>query len=244
MTNPRSRPARPDEIGRLSLLDGLPETLVASLARASVILDCPGPVALFAEGERPHCLYVLLDGMVELFTGAQGRETVTSIVWPGELFLPAAALADELYLVGARTTGRARLICIHAGRFRTELAANAVLAARVNKVLCGQFRMLQRSLIESRQRAAPQRLGAFLLRLIQARGKQGCVDLPVRKYSLASRLSMSPESVSRSLRVLRRHGLVMHGSRAVIANRARLERFCRPDPLRDGPDGNLDTAAM
>ena len=241
---PQIRLAFADDLRQVPLLEKLGEEPLARLAAGTSHITCADHTQLFSEGTRAQCLHILLSGTVELFT-ADDKEMVTAIIWPGEPFIPAAALSDEAYLVSARTLGPSQLLCIEAALFRAELAQNPELGIRVIRTLCAQFRLLQRSLIATVQpRPASQRLGAFLLRLIEARGKQGCVDLPIPKYKLAARLGMTPETVSRSLGVLRRHGLVVRGRRVVIADRARFERYCRRHAPVSRSDTNLRIEAL
>lgn len=240
----RRRPAERRTIESLPLAANLGSATIDGLALDAEILDCGEGTILFREGEKPEHLFALLSGIAELFTNAQEREPSLSLVWPPELLMPAAALTLKPYLVSARTLGRARLLCLNAAHLRQAALTDANLSFRLTTILCGQFRMLQRNIKDTRLRDAPQRLGAFLYRLIQAHGEHGCVDLPLPKYRLAARLGITPESVSRALPVLRQNGLELRGSRAILLDRQRFERFCATDPLMDGVETGLHATAL
>lgn len=232
-------PATLCDLDAAPLLLGLDPGLRERLTEGAIRHDCPDRTLLFEEGAGSDRLYFLCAGIVELFTCDSDRDAVMAIVWPPEALIPAAAMMDAPFLVSARTLGRAQLLSLDAELVRQEACRDAAFAWGLNQILAAQFRMLQRSLKELKLRDATQRLGAFLLRLIDVRGKHGCADLPVPKYVLASRLGMAAESLSRSLQLLREHGLIVRGSRAILVDRAAFERFCRPDPLIDGREPAL-----
>lgn len=232
------------ELDSLPLLDGVPSAVRERLLEGARLRDCGKGALLFEEGAAADRLFVLLSGAVELFARADGRDAVLLILWPGETFLPAAALSDEPYLLSARTLSRSRLLALDAGPVRAAVRDCPVLAHRVTRILSGQFRTAVRHIKDLKLRSAPQRLAAFFLRLIDETGRDGCADLPVTKATIASRLDLSAETLSRALPVLREEGLAVRGSRLVLHDRARLERFCAPDPLIDGPEAGLPVAAL
>lgn len=228
----------------LPLLDGLSRDETEHLLSAADIREYRKGALLFAEGGSPDCLFVLLSGMVELFTSNGGRDEVILLIWPPETFMPAAALTNEPYLVSARTLGRTRLLAFDAARVREEVQASHELTYRLTRILAGQFRMTIRHIKDMKLRSATRRLAAFLLRLVDETGKQGCADLPVAKAIIASRLGLSPETLSRSLKALRDEGLIVRGSRIIVADRQKLELYCQPNPLIDGRELALAVTAI
>lgn len=232
------------DISGLPLLKGVERGRLDWLLQGARVRECEKDVRLFSEGEAADRLYILLAGAVELFTSAEGRDAVLLILWPPETFLPAAALTDEPYLLTARTLSPSRLLALDADRVRAAARDDPILAHRISDILAAHFRIAIRHIKDLKLRNAPQRLGAFLLRLIDETGDEGCVDLPLTKATIASRLDLSAETLSRALHVLRDHGLAVHGSRLVLHDRNRFERFCVPDPLIDGPEAELPVAAL
>ena len=104
--------------------------------------------------------------------------------------------------------------------------------------------MTVRHLKDLKLRSGPKRVAAFLLRLVDETGRQGFADLPIPKGTLASRLGLTPETLSRALHTLADHGLTMRGSRVILSDRERLVRFCKPDPLIDGRELTLGVTAI
>ena len=58
--------------------------------------------------------------------------------------------------------------------------------------------------------------------------------LPHDKRTLASRLGMTPENLSRNLANLGAHGVTGSGREIMIADREALRRWAKPNPLIDG----------
>lgn len=231
-------------LDKLPFLAGLEPSLQQSLLSHAEVRAYPKGKLLFEEGGSPDCLFVLLRGMVELFTRKGKKDIVVLILWPNEVFMPAAALYDEPFLVSGRTLSSASALLMNARHVREQVLHHPELAERLTRVLAGQFRMAVRHIKDLKLRNGPERLGAFLYRLAAETGKNGYADLPVAKSVLASRLGLSAESLSRGLHILSEHGLTVRGSRVIVTDRQRLSDFCGPDPLIDGRELSLSVTAI
>jgi CRP/FNR family transcriptional activator FtrB len=226
------------------LLDGLDPSCLERLLSHGEVRTYPKGRILFDEGDMPDCLFVILSGMVELYSSNGKRDAAMLILWAPETFMPAAALFEEPYLLSARTLTPARLLTLQADQVRKETASSPELSRRFTQILGGQFRMTVRHIKDLKLRSGPKRVAAFLLRLVDETGKRGFADLPIPKGRLASRLGLTPESLSRALHTLSDHGLAMRGSRVILSDRDRLVRFCKPDPLIDGRELSLGVTAI
>lgn len=235
---------RDDWLADIPLLRGLGAAECRRLLDGAVPREYPHRTVLFHEGEQPDCLYVVLKGVVELYTEVAERIATAQFIFPPEAFLAAAALGDEPYLMSAATLGPASLLPLRADLLRAEAKRSPPFAHRLTLLLAGQYRTAMRHIIELKLRTGPQRVGAFLLRLIDLEGGDGHADLPVPKSALASKLGISPATASRAFNLLRHHGLTVRGSRIVIADRAALERFCGLDALLDGGDERLPVRSL
>ena len=163
-----------------------------------------------------------------------GRETVVDILWPVDCFVMAAALSGEPYLVTARTLLPSEALLLEAANLRRCVAEDPALAGTMLGLMAGQHRRMVRQVMDLKLRTATQRLGCFLLRLIDATGNGPAASLPFAKATLASRLGMTPENLSRAFRALEPAGIDVEGSRVVVRDRAKVEALCRPDALIDG----------
>ena len=60
--------------------------------------------------------------------------------------------------------------------------------------------------------------------------------LPVEKRLIASYLGMTPENLSRALKLLEADGVTVRGAVVTVTDHDKLAALARPDPLIDGPD--------
>ena len=236
--------ARLGLLDNLPLLEGLDPAERERLLRHAEVRSYPRGNILFEEGGPADCLFVLLNGGVELFTSTPRRDAAILILWPSEVFMAAAALYDEPFLLSARALTDVTLLRLDARQVRQEVAHSAQLAERMTRILAGQFRLVVRHIKDLKLRSGPKRLAAFLLRLVIETGKNGFADLPIPKAVLASRLGLSPETLSRALQTLRSHGVTVRGSRVILTDRKKLEQFCCLNPLIDGRELKLPVAAL
>ncbi|OYQ31583.1 hypothetical protein CHU95_20805 [Niveispirillum lacus] len=208
-----------------------------SLTRHGSLQRYPRGTLLFQEGERADFLMVLLEGGVELFARDQaGTEAVVETLFPVDSFILAAALTGAPYLMSARTLLPSRVLLLDAATFRATVAADPDLSAPVMAELAQYFRRLVRQIKDLKLRTGVQRLGCYVLGMA---GPADEVQLPFDKRTLASRLGMTAENLSRAFSTLRDHGLLVQGSRLLILDRDKLTLFSRPDPLIDAQEGPL-----
>lgn len=231
--------ASQNSIHTMPLFQGLEAGCLERLRAAASIRRLPKNSLLFAEGSQPEWLHLLITGSAEAFTQVGGKDCTLLILSPSDAFMPAAALVDETYLVSGRTLKPSQLLFLRADVVREEMATCTELACRLVKLLAGQLRVALRHIKDVKTRTGPQRLTAYLLRLIDEKGVGEGAELSVSKGILASRLSMTAETLSRSIQVISDHGILIRGHRVVLKDRAEAERFCQANPLIDGTEPGL-----
>ncbi|MFV3127170.1 cyclic nucleotide-binding domain-containing protein [Niveispirillum sp. KHB5.9] len=221
----------------LPFFSNLTEAQAADLLSRSYMQRFPRGTLLFDEGQRADFLMVLLEGAVELFARNHDRhEAVVEILFPVDSFILAAALTGAPYLMSARTLQPSRILMLDARMLRRAVAIDPGLAAIVMAELAGHFRRMVRQVKDLKLRTGAQRLGCYVLGLA---GEDGEITLSLDKRTLASRLGMTAENLSRAFSTLRDHGLVVQGSRLLVSDREMLTAFSHPDPLIDVDEGAL-----
>jgi CRP/FNR family transcriptional activator FtrB len=229
-----------EPLRRVRLLAGLDDAQLERLSRGAYLQRFPKGTTLFEPGDAPDFLHVLLEGAVELVGRTVGaRETVIEILWPVDCFIPAAALTSTPYLMGARTLEPSQVLLLEASNLRRCVRDDAGLASIMIALLAGHFRDMVRQVKDLKLRTGTQRLACFLLRLVEETGEDGSTRLPFSKGTLASRLGMTAENLSRAFRNLEQAGLEVRGSRIIVHDRAKLEDICRLDALIDRHDAAL-----
>lgn len=206
----------PHEIRRiraLPLFSGIsPQVLDDILAEGVVRVRSTGQ-EVFCEGDPVDRFFIVLSGWVRLYrVNAAGHVTTVEIFGPGESFAEGAMHMDTGYPVSAEIIATGRLLEIptstFAARLRDDpnLALNmlAAMAIQLKKFIARQERMATLS--------APQRVATFLLRFadhVETGDDCAVIALPYDKQLIASRLGMTPETLSRSFRRLRDVGVIV-----------------------------------
>ena len=205
-----------------------------ALVAAALLQKFPPHVTLINEGDQPDFLHVLVDGSVELFAEAGGRETTIDITRPVTTFILAAVIRDEIYLKSARTLTPAQVLMIPAEAVRDVFSRDAAFARAVVNELALRYRDMVRALKDHKLRTSAERLANWILETDRAQGGNGRVVLAHDKRTLASRLGMTPENLSRSLASLAAYGVSGSGREIVIGDHETLRRWAKPNPLIDG----------
>jgi CRP-like cAMP-binding protein len=89
-------------------------------------------------------------------------------------------------------------------------------------------RRLTREIADLKGRSPAQRVGLFLL--ARSQRADNSVRLPLTMAELASRIGITPESLSRVMARLRPLGVISNRSEMVINDADALRRFCHGDP--------------
>jgi len=194
---------------------------VGSLAEASA-----GEV-LFEEGTVPDSLYVLLDGRVSLTgTAPDASSTVIDILGPSSSFVLANVLTDEPYMVGAQTVSSSWMVRLPAQSMRSLVQREPSAAMAMVRAMSAELAELTRQVVDLKVRVAAQRLGTYLLSLVdEPTASQANFRLPVSKGLLAPWLGCRAENLSRAFTALRTYGVETHGSRVTLHDVSRLRAY-------------------
>ena len=228
------RPTETNLVRELPLCREMADAHFDSLMSAALLQKFPQHTNLIREGELPDFLHIIIDGSVELFAGWDDREVTLDILRPVSTFILAAVIRDEVYLKSARTLTTAQILMLPAASVRDVFGRDAAFARAIVNELAIRYRSVVRSLKDHKLRTSAERLANWILEIDRQQGSNGRVLLPHDKRTLASRLGMTPENLSRSLANLSEHGVMGSGREIVLADREALQRWAKPDPLIDG----------
>jgi len=230
------RPADIPEIRRLPLFRDMGDEAFGALMFNSYAQVFPAGLELIRSGDPADFLHVLVEGSVELYADWEGRQCTMAILDPVSTFILAACMRDAPYLMSARTLGRSRLVLVPSSDLRLAFERDAAFALSVLDELSSTYRAMVRHAKGLKLRNSRERIAAYLMRQSVLAGDAAAFRLPIEKRYLASYLGMTPENLSRTLRMLEGEGVKIDGSLVIITDRARLSALARLDPLLDGPD--------
>ena len=227
------RPGEKPEIAQLQLFREMNELERDRIFAGSFLQVFPPQLTLFDAGQRADFLYVLVDGLVELYATCAGRDSTMRIVEPVTSFILAAVVTDMPYLMSARTLVASRILLVPAALMRELIRQDiALMQATMHELALG-YRDLVRALTDMKLRQSAERLGNLILQHERRQGGRGTVRLPVEKRVLASLLGMTAENLSRAFGLLANHGTMVEGAQVTITDRAALQAFARSDPSSD-----------
>jgi CRP/FNR family transcriptional activator FtrB len=189
---------------------------------------------LVTEGDTADFLYVLVDGLIELYGTHDGQKTTLDILQPVGSFTLAAVIRDDVYLKSARTLAPSQILMIPAQTVREVYRTDHAFADAIVNELAERYRCSVRALKSVKLRNGLERLANWILYTDEQQGGQRCFELSFDKRTLASRLWMTPENLSRNLAVLTKHGVRSAGRGIVIENPSALVQLAKPNSLIDG----------
>ncbi|MGD0027155.1 MAG: helix-turn-helix domain-containing protein [Xanthobacteraceae bacterium] len=228
------RPSDCDLVRALPLFRDVSATHFDELMNAAFLQRFPQHVVLVEEGRQPDFLHIVVEGTVELFSRWGERETTLDIIRPVTTFNLAAVILDALYFRSARTLTPAQILMLPAASVRDVFDRDVHFARAIVAELALREGSVVRALKDQKLRNSAERLANWILESDRQQGAHGHVTLGHDKRTLASRLGMTPENLSRNLASLAELGISSSGREIVIGDPEALRRWARPDPLIDG----------
>jgi CRP/FNR family transcriptional regulator, transcriptional activator FtrB len=221
----RSAGVSPADFKSIRLFADVPEAHLLELARTAWQERVP-PRAVVIEQEAPcEAFYALLEGTVEVLSGLDDQETVIDVVEQGSALLLACVVTAIPYIASVRTLSAARILAMPAAAVRDLFDGDRTFARSVAGELSRSSCRMILDLKSLKVRTSIERLADWLIDAADQTNGNGEFRLPFRKRTLASRLGMTPECLSRSLRSLSAHGVRMRGREVILADRAALAAF-------------------
>jgi CRP/FNR family transcriptional regulator, transcriptional activator FtrB len=220
-------------IRALPLFRDMSEVNFDDLLRAAFLQRFPQHMTLLGEGDLPDFLHIVVEGSVELFGTHDHHETTIDIIRPVTTFILAAVILDAVYLKSARTLYPAQILMIPAQTVRDVFSRDAAFARAIVSELAERYRSVVRSLKNEKLRNSAERLANWILQTGSEQGNHHSIELPFDKRTLASRLGMTPENLSRNLTLLSKYGVRSSGRDIVIDDPLALKKFAKPNALID-----------
>ena len=217
-------------------LTAVTSSVLDRLAQQSILHRVPAGSVLFEQAETPAFAQLLVTGSVELLGMREGHETLVELTCAVDLLLPAAVLNRQPYLLRARARGEAQLVLIQADAFRETVATDHPFCLAVLACQAAQFRRQVKHAKNAKLRSAEERVGSYLLRLIERAMPGAPARLTLEKRLVASQLGMTRETFSRTLAAMPRYGLRISGDLVTLVDADAAHARFPPDPLIDGPE--------
>ena len=176
---------------------------------------------LFHKGDTPRGLYLVVFGQIKLaFPSSQGNEKVVEIVGAMQSFGEAVMFMDRPYPVFAEALADTLLLHVAKTAVFGMLENDVSFARRLLAGLSLRLHSLVNDVESYSQRSSAQRVIGYLLQHGAATSGgdgQAALVLPTSKQVIASRLNLTPETLSRVFHELAEAGLItVHGKQVTI----------------------------
>jgi CRP-like cAMP-binding protein len=185
---------------------------------------------LFQKGDPSRGFFVIVFGQVKLaFPSSQGNEKVVDILGPRQCFGEAVMFMDRPYPVFAESLADTLLLHISKNAVFELLERDSSFARRMLAGLSLRLHALVQDVESYSLRSSTQRVIGFLLQHCEpgenCEGEQ-TIALPTSKQVIASRLNLTPETLSRIFHDLADAKLIsVHGKQITIHDMRRLREF-------------------
>jgi CRP-like cAMP-binding protein len=224
--HPKLRPEDEALLKKSKLFGALTPELKARLLAAAEVVTFPPGTILWRRGGWPKYVYIALSGRVGLLDAAGDGATVIDLFPPGTAVGAASPLKGVPYLFTSRTLDEFRALRIPAKVFRRWLLTDHSLLLGTAIDMIDQWRRLTMAVHDLKQLSANQRLGRYLLALVDRKKGAATVRLKDDLVLLAGILGVTRESLSRSFAQLRKHGVTKRAKLVTIADVRHLRAYC------------------
>lgn len=204
-----------------SLLAGLSQPELQSLALLTVRKHFRAGELLFSEGEACSGLHIVARGKVRIFkTSVSGREQVLGVEGPGGSVAELPVFDGGPYPASVVAIDAAEIAFISRKNFHSFCMEHPAVALKVLSVVGVRLRHLVALIEELSFTTIRQRLISVLLKIAEAEGKKterGVeFQLPSSHQELANQLGTVRELISRNLMRLQAEGLLEVDARQIV----------------------------
>jgi CRP-like cAMP-binding protein len=171
---------------------------LSALDRKGTPLLIPQNQTIFSQGEPVNHAYKIVSGVVRLCKHLpDGRRQIAQFLFPGDYF-SFVTIGDHGF--SAEAVVDLSLLSFSQDRIERLCQDNPNLRSRLFQMLSQRVRDIQNHLTIVGRQTAKERVAAFLLLLAERLGSDGMgIDVPMNRQDIADYLSLTMETVSRTL---------------------------------------------
>jgi CRP-like cAMP-binding protein len=228
---PHPKPDIPQILARLPLFQELSREQVAALAAATRERRLQRGEILFHKGDPSRGFYIVVTGQIKLaFPSIAGNEKVVQILGARQSFGEAVMFMERPMPVFAEALVDSSLLQVGAQAVFEMLESDASFSRRMLAGLAQRLHALVQDVEFLSQRSSAQRVIGYLLQQcpsdIENTSGPRDVELPTSKQVIASRLNLTPETLSRVFHELTLQGLIaVSGKHITIHDIPRLRDY-------------------
>ena len=220
----------PALLSRMPLFSALTPSHLAPIIAATREKRLAKGEMLFQKGDPPKGFYVIVFGQIKLaFPSSQGNEKVVEILGPRQSFGEAVVFMDKPYPVFAEALADTLLLHIAKDAVFKLLETDISFARALLAGLSMRLHSLISDVESYSLRSSAQRVIGYLLQHCPQESEcEGRLELtlPTSKQVIASRLNLTPETLSRIFHDLSNASLIeVHGRQITVPDLVRLREY-------------------
>jgi CRP/FNR family transcriptional activator FtrB len=230
--NSRSAPSREAaDLGKHPLWADCRQSTIERLLQKSVRRNFSPREIIVLEKTPADFLHVVISGSVELFSRYRNQEAELALIEPPHAFIVAAVVLNRFNLTSARALLPCDILMVPAALVREAFDRDAIFARSMAIELAHSYRTVAREVKSQTLLTAMERLANWLLDRDVQTGGCHLFEIPFDKKSLAARLGIAPEVLSRTLATVGEYGVRVSGATVEILDPTALYLLARPQPL-------------
>lgn len=211
---------------KVSLFTELTDDELTKVARYTRERKLDKGELLFQRGDAAHGFFQLVSGQVKLaISSAQGNEKIVDVIHPNQSFGEAIMFLDRNYPVFAEALTPCHLLHIGQSVVSELIDKDPAFARKLLAGMAIRLHGMIRDVETYSLRSSTQRVIGFLLQQVDPENEAGpqTVELPTSKQVIASRLNLTPETLSRIFHELSDARLIeVHGKHVKLLDIKRL----------------------
>lgn len=210
-----------DEIGKISLFDGLSTKDLDQLVQAAHRKQLRAGEFFFLQGDPAECMYVLLSGRVKLTqAGPDGQQALIRVIKPVTLFALVAITTASDYLVTAQAAEDSLALYWDRQKMMSYVMQIPQMTHNAMRIMAERLLEIQERFRQVITERVEQRLAHTLIRLAAQSGKRVeegiLIDMHLTRQDLAEMSGTTLYTASRMLKRWEEQGYVLTGREKVI----------------------------
>ena len=204
-------------LGHLPLFHALNEGQLSRVAAGTSVVRLERGDILFHRGDKAVGFYVVVYGQIKLsISSAQGAQKIVEIISQKQSFGEAVMFLERNYPVSAEALVDSLVLHVAKDKVTALLDSDSLFARAMLAGLSVRLHSLLRDVESYSLRSSMQRVIGYLLQQCSADSEEEIeVALPTSKLVVASRLNLTPETLSRVLHDLVQNELIEVSGRTI-----------------------------
>lgn len=203
------------------LFSGLDEDVFDALASDISVESIEKGDVLFHRGDTANDFYYVESGQIELsLISPDGQKKIVEVIAHGRTFAEAIVfMRENKFPVSAEALSDAVVYRIPNGAYRKLLESSSNACIRLLSDVCRHLHQRVQEIERLTIQNARSRLASYLIdHIVETNDDEATVRLDLPKHIIASRLSVTPETLSRLLRAMADDGILTVDDRVVFVH--------------------------